>query len=174
MRYGSVSICSRVVFRYCVYFSKTSIISGCSDFSTRSVFFISSWKQGKRSEGQAPWFSSFFMFHRTNFQNFIAPSLVPSGRYFMASSITSQSTRSKCLLDIRTLVVKKRLACVFTLYFLVTFERKADILRGPTMQCQPSLGKLLMVLQLLLTEKNRIFATASHFKLASSMEVSWS
>ena len=42
----------------------------------------------------------------------------------MTSSIPFQFTRSKYLLDIRLLVVSKRLVCVSPIGFLTTFESK--------------------------------------------------
>ena len=58
------------------------------------------------------------------------------------------------------------------MWFLTNFEGNPEILRGSTMQLQPSLGKLLTGFQLLTTEKIRIFfATVSHFQLDSSMKV---
>ena len=53
-REGSVSSCSRVAFRDYVCFPRTSSIYRCSYFSKWIVVSVSSWKWGKRSEGQAP------------------------------------------------------------------------------------------------------------------------
>ena len=107
--------------------------------------------------------------------NFIAPSLVPRGRCFMAYSIPYQLSMSNTFLNILFLVVRKSLACDFPMWFLTTFDTKRDILRVPTMQFHPSLGKLLTGFQLLLNNKSRIFfATALHSQLVSSVVVSWS
>ena len=61
----------------------------------------------------------------------------------MESSITFHFTRSKYLLDHWTLAASNIIACVSPMWFLVAFEIKPDILRGPTMQCQPSLLNML-------------------------------
>ena len=80
----------------------------------------------------------------------------------MASSIPFQFARSKDLLEIGSLVVRKSLACVTPMWFLPRFEIKPDILRGPTMQCQTYPGKLLTALQILSTEKTRIVLLLHH------------
>ena len=53
----------------------------------------------------------------------------------MDSYITFQFTRSNALLDIWPLVVSKSFACVFTMWYLTTFEIKHNILRVTIMQC---------------------------------------
>ena len=59
------------------------------------------------------------------------------------------------------------------MWFLTNFEGNPEILRGSTMQFQPSLGKLLTGFQLLTTEKTRIcFVIVSHFQLAIPTGVS--
>ena len=92
----------------------------------------------------------------------------------MDSYILSQFTRLGALLEILNLAINNSLSYVFPMWSLTTFDRNPDILRGPTMQFQPSPGKLLTGFQLFSTEKDRIFFdTASHLQLAIYMGVSW-
>ena len=146
MRYGLVSSCSRVVFIDNVSVLKRSSMLGCSHFSTFSLVFVYYWQQGQRSEFHAPMIFIISPVPQNQLTNFIAPSLVPRGIYFMALSIPYQFIRSKYLLDIWPLYIRKSLACVCPMWFLTNFESKPDILRGIAMQCHSPPWKLLTVI----------------------------